>query len=280
MQATLTTFSDQLKEDKYCKKEKSDSTNWKSRIIEHGTETNCTGTNLYKNIKNKKEDVTGSYIKKVKKASWTVANCNPTQFPIQAHHLIPKSHLPKHPVCVFLAKNYAEHEIYQLTADNNYDTDDTQNGYCLPYASPTTEWKATKNLSGSTQAEARQKVAFDVMDNTNRQLHQGSHAKEVFEEVDEEEGIEQVTPYLEAVDQFLDAIHDCARDHVRTCTVCKSAGDDKINIQPVASIVQHMHEASKQIYTLLLANKIFVSKYAYQKIDPIGYQRDLKKNAQ
>jgi hypothetical protein len=186
---------------------------------------------------------------------WDISKCSKMVFPFQTHHLIPKKHLPTHEVCTWLAKGYNEHKKFQIKDDNNYDTDHANNGYCMPFASTTLQWKQ----AGENEAEQRQ-VAFRMMDITGIQLHQGSHSYDGFG--GEQENVE-VEGYLEAVDAVLDRIHRAHVRHVTKCEICKK-GDGKPNVDPVVSVVRHMDQASRVLKARINANQIFVSEVASQ----------------
>ncbi len=266
-----------MKPEKYCEESPALGNNWKARVNQWGTHQNCTGTRLYKNLRdeNKAKVASGEktnpcFVAKatIPHKTWNLGLCSPDRFPVQAHHLIPKNHLPKHDVCVWLAAGYTEDGVYQLAEDNDYDTDDVENGYCLPYASPMAEWRAAKNLPATAVDAEKQLVAFRVMDNTGRQLHQGSHTSTPYEEPvaaneanEEDEIHKEHIPYLLAVNDLLNVVYAGALGHVQSCEDCKKNGLK--NLAPLKPIAEHMHEVSKIIYSLVKANTIHVSKYAY-----------------
>jgi len=267
-----------VKPEEYCDKKPATGNKWKARINQWGTLQNCTGTRLYANLRNEnkqkikaKEELNPCFVAKAKitQANWKLELCDPNTFPVQAHHLIPKNHLPTHGVCVWLAKDYAEDSIYQLAEDNCYDTDDVPNGYCLPYATPTSDWKAARSLDEPEASLEKQKTAFDMMRRTNRQLHQGSHASKPYEEpaaadeAGEEDFIhEEHPPYLEAINEMLDVVQNGAGAHIQTCKECKENGLK--SLAPLKSIATHVHEISKITYARVKSNNIFVSEYAYK----------------
>src|SRR5262249_31046094 len=158
---------------------------WSAKINKWGSQKGCSGTALYSHMEGNKPDFFGAdaFVAKSPGLKWKLEHVNRKRFPVQAHHLIPKNHLPEHPVCTFLAKGYKQHEEYQLIADTDYNTDHTNNGYCLPYATPLAEWK------GASDAKKKD-LCSKVMIKTGRQLHQGSHRAEPYEVVadDEEAG--------------------------------------------------------------------------------------------
>jgi len=263
-----------LADDEYCDKKKSDSKNWEARINQWGTNKDCSAPRLYSDMERvkksgKKEGYLGPPQAFVAKPgttgySWDLKKCNTQHFPLQAHHIIPKNHLPTHGVCVFLAKGYSERgQKYKLTADTPYDTDHNNNGYCMPYATPLAEWKQAKN------DDQKMDVCAAVMNKTRRQLHQGSHKARGYHDdppvADEELGIHAAVPgYLSTIDDFLDTVQQGATNHVEEpCKVCKPSGDKK-EIQPLEALVRHLDQVSGLVKLLLDANIIFVSEPAYE----------------
>jgi hypothetical protein len=190
-----------------------------------------------------------------KSQGWDIDSCTKKAFPFQAHHLIPKKHLPTHVVCTWLAHAYTKHDKYQIEYDNNYDTDHANNGYCMPFVSTTHQWK-----EAGEDPKEQQKVAFKLMNKTGIQLHQGSHSYEDFG--DEEEDLE-TEGYLGATDELLLRIHKACVRHVKKCDVCDKGTGKPDNVRPVESVVKHMDQASLILKLKIDANIIFVSERAY-----------------
>src|SRR5215469_7234305 len=122
-------FTKQAESDLKCKAP-AETTNWQAKINKWGTRQNCSGTALYKNMEQDKDKEQGflgppkAFVAKPAPGTqWKLADVTPEKFPVQAHHLIPKNHLPDHAVCTFLAKKYTQSKQYQLTADAPYSTD-------------------------------------------------------------------------------------------------------------------------------------------------------------
>jgi hypothetical protein len=260
-------FEELVNEEDKCKHEDKPP-KWESRINKCGTNQDCDADRLYKNMEKKCDDrgFRGGQEPFVKKAganySWDMSKCKDDHFPLQAHHIIPKNHLPTHGVCAFLAKNYTENPNYKLKADTYYDTDHAYNGYCLPYATPLREWDKAKT------PDAKDQVAFRLMDKTNRQLHQGSHKAHQYapepEQAEEKADIhDEDAGYLGKVDELLDVVHSGAEIHVNSCRVCKEKANEK-EINPRESVVRHVDQVSGLIKLLMDSNQIFVSKRAYQ----------------
>lgn len=252
--------------DPYCDGKDSTGQGWKAKVNKWGSVQNCSGTQLYSNMAGQKED-TGflgppqAFIAKQPPPSgWTKADISSRKFPIQAHHIIPKNHLPKHPVCTFLAKDYTQHDTYQLKEDSPYDTDHANNGYCLPYATPLAEWKKAKG-----DGDKKLKLCFYVMAKTRRQLHQGSHRAEPYESVaDDEEAEIHVEGYLSTVDLLLEAVQVSMEDHLDTCKICKKKkSGGKIEIQPLEAVVKHVDQVSGIVKLLVDANVTFISEPAF-----------------
>jgi hypothetical protein len=259
--------------EEYCKDEESKSQGWKSRINQWGSEQNCSANRLYTGMEGavgKKEGFLGPPAAFVSKPAavgyaWSLSLCQPDRFPLQAHHIIPKNHLPTHGVCAFLAKRYKKHLKIQLTEDTYYDTDHANNGYCMPYATPLKEWKQAK------KDDEKLAITFLVMDKTGRQLHQGSHRAGPYQDspvAEEEEGIHaQGVGYLSTVNLFLNAVHDGAETHVTGCATCKP-DSAKRDIQPLEAVVRHLDQVAGLVKLLADANRIFVSKPAYLHLGP------------
>jgi hypothetical protein len=263
--------------------EKDEDKGWKSRVNKFNSQEVCTGTRLYDNMK---ADASGHEKKGLgvvppKKAGtkWKLSLVTPEFFPIQAHHLIPKSFLPTHRVCTWLAIKYKENKKYELKYDSNYDTDHADNGYCMPYASPLAEWSG--NQSKKTAC------AFGVMENVGIQLHQGSHATVLDAKKLNEMAGETIVPdisviagdgesddledsgihepgYLNKVKKLLNVVDAKALSHVDKCDVCKSSKQGKkMLVMPTEGVVNLMHRVSAITKVLIDANVAHVSGYAY-----------------
>ena len=261
-------FQKGLEKDPFCDGEKSDPTNWQARINQWGSKGGCTGKNLYDSLRKWNGKKTGflsgpqPYVAKPSGSGfkWDFGKVDEDHFPIQAHHLIPKNFLPDHPVCTFLAKKYTKHPKYKLTADTEYSNDHAHNGYCMPYATPLAEWKE----AGSNDSY-KLGISFSMMEETGRQLHQGSHREGPYDgppdaDPDEEASIHP-SGYLNAVRKYLNAVLSVTEDHVDECTICKPS-DSKKDVQPIAATVEHMDQVSGIIKLLVDANRIFVSEPA------------------
>ncbi|SRR6266566_1673885 len=269
-------------QDPKCDKKDEDK-GWKSRVNKVNSQQPCTGTRLYDNMKAdaSAHEQKGLGFVPPKKAGtrWTLALVTPEFFPIQAHHLIPKSFLPTHRVCTWLAIKYTQNPKYGLKYDSKYDTDHADNGYCMPYASPLSEWSG--NQSKKTA------VAFQVMENVGIQLHQGSHAavldakklellagEPIVPEItdiagdgdsdeDEESGIHE-PGYLNKVKKLLNVVDAKSLSHVEECKPCKESKQDKKTlVLPTEGVVDLMHRVSAIIKVLIDANVAHVSGYAY-----------------
>lgn len=182
---------------------------------------------------------------------WDVEQCDPDTFPWQTHHIIPKKFLPEQDVCVWLTKEWTKDPNYQLAEDTRYSTDHAKNGYCMPFVSTSYQWKKAKNDTAKNEA------AFLMMTRTKKQLHQGNHNKQDFDEEDEIE-LEQ---YLESIKALLKRIHNSALDHTDFCKPCKQDGKKKI--QPLHRIMDQVDLVSLITKLRIDANKVFVSQRAY-----------------
>ena len=262
-------FGRVVKGDLKCDKEP-ETEDWKSKINDWGTVTGCSGTALYNNMKEPNAAANGylgppqAFIAKpAPHTKWKLSDVSTEQFPVQAHHIIPKNHLPDHAVCAFLAKKYTKHEKYQLTADAPYSTDHANNGYCLPYATPLAEWKELG--SGADAEPYKLNICFDVMKQTGRQLHQGSHRAAPYDSVpdDEEAGI-HTDGYLTAINLLLDVVQEGAQEHAPTCEICNKGQSEggKTKLLPRDAVVRHMDQVSGIVKLLIDANREFISEPA------------------
>jgi len=260
-------FEKSVGQDEQCNGKKSAPAGWKARINVWGTNKDCSGKRLYDRMskdKNKSQGYLGppeAFVAKpgVVAYPWDLNKITRAHFPVQAHHVIPKNHLPDHPVCTFLAKGYTKNKKYQLTDDTYYDTDHANNGYCMPYATPLAEWRRAGG-----DDEAKRCIAFEVMELSGRQLHQGSHRAGPYDDPLDAEEEADIHPggYLDTIDQFLDVVQSGAQAHVDTCSVCKP-DKSKRDIQPVDGVVHHVDQVSGLIKLLVDANRIFVSEPAH-----------------
>jgi hypothetical protein len=259
-------FEELVGQDEKCTK-KDKSPGWKARINQWGSNQDCDADRLYKNMESKRSDRgyrSGKepFVKKQGSGfSWNLGKCDEEHFPLQAHHMIPKNHLPTHGVCAFLAKKYNKDKKFKLKEDTFYDNDHAYNGYCLPYATPLKEWTKAK------KPEAKDQVTFELMNKTKRQLHQGSHKEQQYapesDKAEEESGIHEEDPgYLQKVDQLLDLIQTAAGLHTNSCQICKP-NENKKEINPRESVVRHVDQVSGLIKLLMDANRIFVSERAF-----------------
>jgi hypothetical protein len=268
----IAAFIGHLDKDEFCKNQPTDPKQWKARINDGvGKAGTCSAKRLYSALKTAGEKVppdfgylgppTAYVAKQGKGFKWWIAKVKPHMFPIQAHHIIPKNYLPEQPVCTFLAQNYKKHKKYQLTGDTPYDNDHANNGYCMPYATPMAEWKD----AGSNES-LKLDICYQVMEEAQRQLHQGSHRARPYEEdpsdPDEEAKIHP-TGYLNTVKRYLALVSDAASNHVETCSTCKQdSSGEKTKIQPIEATVRHVDQVSGIIKLLIDANRIFVSEPA------------------
>lgn len=256
---------------------------WTSKLNEHGTNKGCSGKSLYNNMWADRVAHLSAGLGVVpprgEETEWSLANVTPERFPVQAHHLIPKNFLPDHRVCVWLAKGYSRNAEYQLRYDSGYSNDHANNGYCMPYATPMAEWK-----HGSM---SHTDVAFAVMDATEIQLHQGSHAEVLNARNLEEISGRPVSPqvrdlprdgasceyteanshypgYLDRVGRLLNVVDAKALQHASTCEVCRARSKgDKKHVLPTKGVTELMDRASKIIKVLIDTNVAHVSGYAY-----------------
>lgn len=187
---------------------------------------------------------------------WDLDQCTPLAYPLQSHHLIPKMHLPKHKVCVWLAQK-KKNADWELEKSTNYDTDDARNGMSLPFASNTYQYKNAKDSAEKDQ------VCNTMMEKTKKQLHQGSHTYDEYDGGEEPALHEnEENGYLGAVDQLLKVVNVAAMKHYESCNDCKKSTTKPIKVRPLERIVNAIHQASGLMGNIITANKKFVSKRA------------------
>jgi hypothetical protein len=242
-----------MEEKPLCKKKDDDpDENWECRIGNVGELPTPTAAKLNENMK-KDKVFTPKDPKKIG-SDWDLYACSQTAFPYQSHHLIPKMHLPKHDVCVWLAKKKAGKE-WALKSSTNYDTDGSRNGLALPFASNTYQWKHT---SSPVKKAA---ICNKMMQLTRRQLHQGSHTYTDYGEEDSLHSTEG-QGYLGAVDQLLSMVSMEVLEHVEVCEDCKKSDKKPRKVRPLERVVEAMYEVSAIIATMIAARTIFVSERA------------------
>lgn len=190
---------------------------------------------------------------------WNLFDCDSSTFPYQSHHLVPEKQLPDHPVTVWLTDSPNEqHPEYVLEKDTGYDTNGAENGYFMPFASTTHQWNATSS------GDKHVKIAFEMMRRTHLQLHQGPHSfTDYLEEVDDVE----TAGYKSQVEAFLTLIYERGELHVTQCDHCKSQASPKIKVQPLAATVRQVNRASALLKSLLVSQRIFVSRRAADYFD-------------
>lgn len=272
---------------------------WKARVNGWGADgTKCSGENLYKEEPNgmwpnreahRKDMSLGIVPEKKSNAHWASVGLDgvtESDFPLQAHHLIPKNHLPHHPVVVWLCQKWNKDGKFQLSEDTEYNTDHANNGYAMPDALRLKEWK-----DAATDGD-RCGVAFRVMDLTKVQLHQGSHAAELDPEriraILSAGQMPPVTPagaagdsddfedaqihdagYLNDIDTWLGAVAKRIEDHVRFCTAgCKKGqSGGKTIVRPLKDAVRLMDRVSYIAKVFMQMNLLFACPYgaAYAK---------------
>jgi hypothetical protein len=222
------------------------------RVGDKGELPEATAGRLNDNMKAKKVFTPADPPKK--DDHWDLDHCTAFAFPYQSHHLIPKKHLPKHDVCVWLAKK-CKNGQYELTKSTNYDTDDARNGMALPFASNTYQWKHTKSPIEKT------KICNTMMEKTQRQLHQGSHTYDDYGEEDNLH-LNEEPGYLGAADELLNEVHCCAIEHIDFCGPCRQSKTKPVKVRPLEKVVLAIHVVSAQLQGIITLKKRFVSERA------------------
>ena len=241
--------------DELCKKaEEAPLKGFECRIGNKGELDIPTAERLYQSMKTAKALLPSDPPKKG--AYWDLDQCTPLAYPLQSHHLIPKMHLPKHDVCVWLAKKLKNSE-WELEKSTNYDTDDARNGMSLPFASNTHQYKNANN------ADEKDKACDKMMFLTKKQLHQGQHTDDSYDDW-EEPALHQKEGkgYLGAVDELLQVVHAAALEHYEGCDACKKSKTKPVKIRPLERMVEAIHQASSLMGSIITSHKRFVSKRA------------------
>lgn len=257
---------------------------WKSRVNKFNSQEGCTGTRLYKNMdKNRsahQKAGLGVVPTKTSGKVFGLADIDANNFPIQAHHLIPKNFLPELPVAMWLAVKNTSNKKYGLLFDSKYDTDHHNNGYCLPYVSVIKEWKKAENFDDKFM------LGCEVIDRAGLQLHEGSHPvkfdeKEINKRLkipllpikdkapgpdsdDDEQDEIETAGYLDKVELLLNAVHGKTLAHVDSCESCKAKKSGKKSLVPaLSSVVDMVDDVSHILKILIDARVIYVSWYGY-----------------
>ena len=258
----VTSLEEFIAENKHCKKKKEPPYKGKCRIGDPGSpgdEDAPTPERLYQNMVDAEVELPDKPPRK--KGLWDLYKCTEFAFPFQSHHLIPKKHLPKRDVCMWLAKQF-NGKKYKLTGSTDYDTDDAQNGMPLPFVSTTYQWNRA-----TTEAK-KSNVCNWMMHLTKLQLHQGSHTYKDYGEEAELHATEK-TGYLGAVNQLLETVHNEALAHYKVCDDCKSQGTaNPVEIRPLRAVVAHMYQVSMLMGQIITSRKRFVSRRAANYVKP------------
>jgi len=248
----------QTKKEKYCDGVEESGHGWSSRIDGYGATP--TAKQLFSNMK--KAGITVPAMPKRSRGYWMLDDCRRNRFPFQSHHLIPKKHLPKHAVCVWLTHKWKKDPKYQLSEDTNFDTDHARNGYFMPFASNIDAWSKARG------DPAKQTVCDELTRKTGIQLHQGSHTRQKYgDDIDDIE----TNGYITQVDELLDLVNAPTLVHVRTCNECKGKQSGKIKVQPLEPVVKLVYLVAELLKSLIRSNRIFVSERACEtwKKNPI-----------
>lgn len=212
---------------------KPDKTTWKANLDGSGT-------------------ALGVYLKNKPNAA-SESELSSTNWPSQAHHLIPHLTLKKHAVKDFLKKDKI---IYD---DTKYNVDHQNNGKWMPYASSLPEWKKASK-------KKKRELMFKVMSLSRIQLHQGKHSSS------DRYGIGEA-PYKKRVEQYLDKIRNNAASHYKgpkACEDCKSKKQAN-KCPPRDNTVRYVDKASKLIEKDINKSRIFVSKIAAEYAQTVGF---------
>ncbi len=260
---TIVTF---LLDEELCKKNDEPDQVGKCRIGRKGSPGELptpTAEQLNVNMRSGESDAEIPAEPKPKKGKyWDMDRCNPSAFPYQSHHLIPKMHLPTHDVCEWLAVKRPGKE-WALTKSTDYDTDHFKNGLALPFASNTHQWKTTKSPARKTE------ICNEMMSRTGKQLHQGSHTYTEYDRGEQDSLHEkEAQSYLGAVDDLLTMISAACVTHVEKCTYCKKGDTKPRKVRPLTRVVEAMYEVSAILKTQIADRDIFVSERAAQYRPP------------
>jgi len=242
-------------------KDEPENQGWQCRIGESGSPGDLdapTPERLYSNMKKAGAPLPSDPPRK--EGLWDLSKCTPSCHPFQSHHLIPKKHLPKKDVCVWLAKNAANSQ-WELTESTNYDTDDARNGLALPFASTTYQWEHASSPADQS------KICNEMMYRTGKQLHQGSHTYTEYGEEDSLHANEK-KGYLGAVDDLLKMINGQTLSHVQVCEECKKNDTTPRKVRPLRRIVESVHQVSALMMSIITSRKRFVSRRAASYTPP------------
>lgn len=181
-----------------------------------------------------------------------------TNWPSQAHHLIPHKTLKRHKLSHWLQKGD------RLFAHTYYNVDHENNGKWMPYASGLREW-VTRASSGADLKNNR-KLMFKVMEMAQIQLHQGPHSDS------DRYGVGEA-PYKGRVMEYLDKIQDNALSHYAGDHACSDCSSKKQGgkYPPRGNTVQFVDKASECIELDINKCRIFVSRIAAEFAEAGGF---------
>ncbi len=190
-----------------------------------------------------KSETLGNYLGNKPEAS-SESELSKTNWPSQAHHLIPHLTLIAHAVAVWLK---TDKKIYH---DTKYNVDHKNNGMWMPYASSLPEW-----ASGSEPQ--KRALMFKIMGLANIQMHQGKHSGS------NTYGI-AIKPYKARVIDYLDKINNHAISHYAGPGACKDCNNKKFSNKypPTENTVRYVDKASSLLEKDITACRIFVSRIA------------------
>src|SRR6267378_5095087 len=259
LEAVAILLEARLKDDPYTCEQKPESKGWKANIHELDgglgnpavLRKNILAADVFDPI-----DVAAGRPTKGPQGGWDLNDCDGTHFPYQSHHLVPKKQLSKHQVTLWLIKNSGtSHPKYKLASDTNYNTDNADNGYFMPFASTTDQW-----VSRPTK---HNQICFEMMRRAKRQLHQGSHSETDY--LEGEEGNVEHAGYKKMDKRLLEVIYKRTEKrialHVETCKDCKQK-PKPLKVQPLEVVVRDTYRVSGMLKGLLRLNKVFVSRRA------------------
>ena len=183
----------------------------------------------------------------------TAADITASDWPSQAHHLIPHLQLKAHAVAKWLKKSSIIFE------DTKYNVDHKKNGKWMPYASKLPEWK-------KYSAKKKRDLMFLLMRVSGIQLHQGRHSRK------NKYGI-GVAAYKARVAEYLDKIRNRSAAHVKGPPKCKPCDGKKDGDKYPArhNTVTYVDNASRLLDGDIKECRIFVSRIAAEFAETEGF---------
>jgi hypothetical protein len=174
-----------------------------------------------------------------------------SDWPSQAHHLIPHLTIADHDVKDFLKTG----DI--LYGDTKYNVDHKNNGKWMPYASSRPEWKIYNS-------KKKRALMYKVMGLAGIQLHQEPHSKKNKYGIGDDAYKQRVTTYL-------DKIQNNGASHFAKPNPCQDCKENINKYPPRNNTVRYVDRASSLIEKDIDNCRIFVSRRVAEFAEAGGF---------